>query len=89
LLYHGFGIQGPYHHVSTKYENGSIILNIAHNTPMKCPMCRFRSVTKKGIKPRRFHGEPIGTKPTTFVSIAKESNAVIGWTFGLKSNLLE
>ena len=64
LLYHGFGIQGPYHHVSTKYENGSIIFNIAHNTPMKCPVCRSRSVTKKGIKPRRFHGEPIGTKPT-------------------------
>ena len=64
LLYHGFGIQGPYHYVSTKYENGSIIFNIAHNTPMKCPVCRSRSVTKKGIKPRRFHGEPIGTKPT-------------------------
>lgn len=64
LLYHGFGIRGPFHHVSTQFEHSEIIFNIAHNYPITCPECRSRSVIKQGVKHRRFHGTPIGNKPT-------------------------
>lgn len=64
LLYHAFGVQGPYHHVSTKYENGLTIFNISHNIRMKCPDCKCRKVIKKGTKERQFLGVPIGTKKT-------------------------
>lgn len=64
LLYHGFGIRGPYYHVSTKFDDGEITFNIAHNPHMKCPACRSRNVIKQGTKHRRFHGTSIGTKPT-------------------------
>ena len=64
LLYHSFGIQGPYHYVSSKYENGSTIFNIAHNHRMKCPDCKSRKVIKKGTKERQFLGAPIGIKKT-------------------------
>ena len=64
LLYHSFGIQGPYHYVSTQYENGATIFNIAHNPRMKCPECKSRKVIKKGTQERQFLGVPIGTKKT-------------------------
>ena len=64
LLYHSFGIQGPYHYVSFQYENGSTIFNIAHNHRMKCPDCNSRKVIKKGAKERQFIGPPIGIKKT-------------------------
>ena len=64
LLYHSFGIQGPYHYVSSQYESGSTIFNIAHNHRMKCPDCKSRKVIKKGTKERQFIGAPIGIKKT-------------------------
>ena len=64
LLYHRFGVQGPFHYRSTQYEKNTTIFHVAHNKRIKCPSCRSRKVIKKGTKCRRFIATPIGTCPT-------------------------
>jgi DNA-directed RNA polymerase subunit RPC12/RpoP len=47
LLYHRFGIRGPFHYCSTEFDGNVTIFHIAHNTHIKCPSCRSRDVIKK------------------------------------------
>ena len=63
LLYHRFGIRGPFHYCSTEFNGGTTIFHIAHNPHIKCPSCRSRDIKKKGNKLRRFIATPIGTSP--------------------------
>ena len=47
LLYHRFGIRGPFHYRSTEFNGDTTIFHIAHNPHIKCPSCRSRDVIKK------------------------------------------
>ena len=71
LLYHRFGIRGPFHYCSTEFDGNVTIFHIAHNTHIKCPSCRSRDVIKKGGKVRRFIATPIGTSPC-YIQIANQ-----------------
>ena len=47
LLYHRFGIRGPFHYCTTEFDGNVTIFHIAHNADIKCPSCRSRDVIKK------------------------------------------
>ena len=64
LLYHRFGLRGPFHYRSTSYVKNVTIFNIAHNTHFKCPECRSHKVIKKGTKTRSFLATPLGLNPS-------------------------
>ena len=64
LLYHRFGLRGPFHYRSTSYVKNVTIFNIAHNAHFKCPECRSHKVIKKGTKTRSFLATPIGLNPS-------------------------
>lgn len=67
LLYHGFGIKG-YKHLSTHYQNGSVIFRICQDRHgLRCCQCGGRKVVRKGAVERRFRCLPIGRKPVWIV----------------------
>lgn len=63
LLYHTMGIRG-YRYLSTKYENGTIMITIAQDRRnCCCSQCDSVNVILKGGEWRQFRGIPIGRKP--------------------------
>jgi transposase len=63
LFYHTMGIRG-YRYLSTKYEDGGIIVTIAQDRKTcRCPHCKSADVILKGGEWRRFRGVPIGRRP--------------------------
>ena len=64
ILYHCFGIRGPFKHCSTEFTCGRTTFHITHNPRFKCPICRSFNVVKKGTKKRCFIATPIGERPT-------------------------
>jgi transposase len=62
LLYHAFGVRG-YRYVSTRYEEGSIVLSIRQERQrLRCPVCASRCVLLHGGQRRLFRMLPIGRK---------------------------
>lgn len=67
LLYHAFGIRG-YNHVNTQFLGGEVFFWIEEKSEnLRCPICRYRHVTRKGAVPRWFRSVPIGKKPVWIV----------------------
>ena len=62
LLYHAFGIRGPFKYQSTAYSKCSITFKIKHQKHIKCPNCNSRNVIKRGTKQRKLRSPPIGLK---------------------------
>ncbi|MEX2531001.1 MAG: transposase [Gemmatimonadota bacterium] len=62
LIHHGFGIRG-YHYLRTEYVGGEIHITIRPpRDKLRCAACRGRRVVRRGGRPRRFRGLPIGKK---------------------------
>ena len=62
LLYHAFGIRGPFQYVNTTYSSGEVTFKIEHKKHIKCPHCKSRDIIKRGTKERIFRLPPIGLK---------------------------
>jgi transposase len=66
LLYHGFGVVG-YDYVRTRYEGRNIVFTIRHKREkLRCPVCRGRTVMRRGTTRRRFKTVPLGGKVVLF-----------------------
>jgi transposase len=66
LIYHGFGIRG-YHYLRTEYVGGEIHVTLRQpRDKLRCAVCHGRRVVRRGERPRRFRGLPIGKKRVWF-----------------------
>ena len=69
LLYHAFGIRGPYEHVATHYVEGEVVFRIAQKREsLRCSQCGCRHVHVKTHETRTFRSVPIGGR-TVFVQL--------------------
>lgn len=62
LLYHGFGLKG-YVHRRTEYVGGEVCFTVEPAGRLRCSACGSREVIRRGGRPRRFRGLPIGRRP--------------------------
>jgi len=67
LLYHNYSIRG-YRYRSMKKVSGGIEFHIEQaKEQCRCPQCKSQEISLKGVKTRRFHAPPIGSKHVTIV----------------------
>lgn len=67
LLYHAFGIYG-YQYVRTKYVGGQVIFRIRQDPEtLRCAVCGYERVIRRGQWERRFHSLPIGRRKVIMV----------------------
>lgn len=64
LLYHAFGIRKGFKYCRTLFQKGSVIFVVKPDEQyLRCPSCRSRNITKKGVVWRMIRTIPIGIMP--------------------------
>lgn len=63
FVYHALGLQG-YEYVHQKFEGGSVIFRVRPKWRLlRCPACKSKQVTRRGLYFRKLRSLPIGRKP--------------------------
>ena len=65
LLYHMFGVKGPFRYEATTYQGGAATFRISQPADtLECPLCGSRDVIRRGTLRRRIRSVPVGSRGT-------------------------
>ena len=63
FIYHAIGLSG-YEYVHQKFEGGSVVFRVRPKWRLlRCPACKSKRVTRRGLSLRKLRSLPIGRKP--------------------------